>query len=97
MPSGFSINTSVATVGTDGNKWLDGISVGTGMISTDANGSPMPVGVVPHDGTHLMLVTRNAGGHGTQPVRWGAGSDTTFAITANTDARITFIAEIPIN
>jgi hypothetical protein len=95
MPTGYTIDTNVSPVGTGANSYLDGISLGTGILMADTTIGPVPAVVIPYDQDYLMLIVQQPGSS-TQPYRWGSGSNTLFAITDYADTRVSFTVEIPI-
>jgi hypothetical protein len=99
MPPGFTIDTNIAPTGTAANIFLDGISVGVGMICADSNLASIPIAVVPYDSSSFVLMGQEDRTVANMPAAWGSGNTpvhTMFPIVGINDVRVSFTAEIPI-
>jgi hypothetical protein len=91
LPSGYTIDTGVVTLG-GSSPYLAGTSLGTATLLTDSAGSGGAWSVVPRSSTTLVLVGQNPSS-GTQPLVWGSGQ---FPIGAAGEYRVSFVATIPV-
>jgi hypothetical protein len=99
MPGEFTIDTQVAPTGSTSLKWLDGISIGTGLITGNTTLGGVPVAVIPFTtGSMILVGMPNATTSGT-PATWGGpggSEDTMFPIAGQSEFRASFTAEVPI-
>lgn len=92
MPPGKTIDTSVVSLGTDNQKYLDGTSLGVACLTSGQTGAGGAWSVIPVSSTTVILVGQNPNSS-TQPLYWGS---TSFPMNSLTNYRISFVASIPI-
>lgn len=99
IPNEYTIDTMVAPTGSSGLKWLDGISIGTGLITGNTTLGGVPVAVIPHSTGSLVLIGMPDSTTAGTPAAWGgpgASEDTMFPMTGQSELRASFTAEVPI-
>ena len=99
MPEKFTIDTQAAPTGSTSLKWLDGMSLGAGLITGNTTLGGVPVAVIPFTTGSFILVGMPDGTTAGTPAAWGGtggSEDTMFPITGQSEFRAAFTAEVPI-
>jgi hypothetical protein len=92
LPATYSIDTSVVSLGTSANNYMDGTAVGTASLITDNAGSGGAWTAVPDSTSSLVLVGQNPAS-ATQPLVW---NHVNYAIGSAEEYRVSFVATVPL-
>lgn len=92
LPSGFAVDTGLITLGTQGQNYLDGISIGTAALITDNAGTGGAWSVVPNAQTSVILLGQDPASSA-QPTIWGSNN---YSIGSFSSYRVSFAVTVPI-
>lgn len=92
LPTGKLIDTSVMSIGTAGQNYLDGTPAGTATLITDDVGSGGAWSVIPDSQSSVVLLGQNPASSG-QPIVWGSSN---YSIGSSESYRVSFSATIPL-
>lgn len=92
LPATYDVDTSVISLGTSANNYMDGTSVGVASLITDDAGSGGAWSAVPNSTSSLVLVGQNPAS-ATQPLVW---NHVNYAIGSAEEYRVSFVATIPL-
>jgi hypothetical protein len=93
MPSGYAIDTSIISLGTEAKydvNYSDGMSIGTATLQADSLGSGGAWSVIPITSTRLVIIGKKT--DATELVSW---SSTNFPVTT-TDLKVSFAIVLPV-
>lgn len=92
LPSGYSVNTNLIDLGTSGQNYIDGTSIGVAALITNSAGTGGAWSVVPNAQSSVVLLGQDPASS-TQPIVWGSSN---YSIGSFSSYRVSFTVTVPI-